>query len=363
MHKKFYEQLSNIADVKLVAKLKNEKIGFPFDNDIRIFIPDLHMISKSRQEKYRYECYTNYYEDASDLLPQFINFLLKFKTDNQDKKVVVYQLGDFLDPWRETSKPWKENPEHLSQIIQYMLESNKEVYDVLVDDALNTQFVLGNHDFDLHRDPNLFSKWRFLRYYIVDDSDTPIGGIFHGDLFSWVERVCPDWVQQFFVYNFSPKESDKKLKKKVEKKIRKTHPKNPLSEKYKEDKSQKEPSALEELANPLDFYEDEWNIKREGEATKKDLRYLKEAKSCFNEVNKETDYKLRLAFIGHTHNARIAVDDREDDFFVLVDCGAWVKKFEGKVKEEGTEREIREKNAQVGVLSENEVRIYQLSPK
>lgn len=363
MHKEFFNQLSNIATVKVVAKLKNDRIGFPSADDIRIFIPDLHMFSKSRQEKYNYECHTNYNEDASDLLPKFVNFLLKFKTENQDKKVVVYQVGDFLDPWRETSKPWKTNPVELSQVTQHIIESNKDVYDVLVDDALNTQFVLGNHDFDLHRDPNLFAKWRFLRFYITDDTDTPIGGVFHGDLFSWVERICPDWIKQFFVYNFSPKDSEKKIKKRVQKQIRKTHPKHPFTEKYKEVRSQIEPSVFGELASSPDQIGDEWNVKREGDASKGDLRYLKESKRCFLEVNETENYKLRIAFIGHTHNARIAVDDGGDDFFALVDCGGWIKKYKGKVMEGGTEKVISEKNAQVGVLSENEARIYQLSPK
>ena len=66
--------------------------------------------------------------------------------------------------------------------------------------------------------------------------------------------------------------------------------------------------------------------------------------------------------IGHTHHARIVVDERSEKdggskrgFFALVDCGAWLEEgnLAGKIVH----------NAQIGVLYDNDVRIYQLSPK
>ena len=79
-------------------------------------------------------------------------------------------------------------------------------------------------------------------------------------------------------------------------------------------------------------------------------------------VNKKTGYQLGLAIIGHTHDARIAVDDtNKDKPFILLDCGAWVKKSKALVKE-GTDYVEKEVfNAQIGVLCNNDARIYQLS--
>lgn len=66
--------------------------------------------------------------------------------------------------------------------------------------------------------------------------------------------------------------------------------------------------------------------------------------------------------IGHIHHARILVDERTENdggsktgFFALVDCGAWME--EGELDGEIV------RNAQIGALYDNDVRIYQLSPK
>jgi len=46
MHKKFLDGLRNIAGVKLVAKYKSDNIAFPFNDKMKVFIPDLHLFSK-----------------------------------------------------------------------------------------------------------------------------------------------------------------------------------------------------------------------------------------------------------------------------------------------------------------------------
>ena len=65
---------------------------------------------------------------------------------------------------------------------------------------------------------------------------------------------------------------------------------------------------------------------------------------------------------GHTHFARIVVDDRsqtlggaKSGFFALVDCGAWIEEcsLDGEIVP----------NAQIGIMYNNDIRIYQLSPK
>ncbi len=362
MHKEFLDKLSHIASVKLVAKLKDENIDLPYPGEMRVFIPDLHMFSKFRQQQFRYKSHTNYNADEDDLLPQLARFLLQFKTENSDKKVLVYQLGDFLDPWRETQKPWKLHQDEWPGIIQQMITSNAAVWEPLLDDSLHTNFLLGNHDYDLHHIPPFYDRWRYLRFYINDESGTPVAGLFHGDLFMWGERI-PDCIKQFFVYNFSPRERTKKFEKNLDKEIKKTHMKKGEYVNYEEYNEAKVLFPLGQLADTSEVDEDEWNIKRKGEASGKEIQHLGKAKKLFARVNRETGYKLRMAIIGHTHRARIAVDDEGDDRFILVDCGAWVNESKIQVKKEGNWEETVEPNAQIGVLSTNEVRIYQLSPK
>jgi hypothetical protein len=67
---------------------------------------------------------------------------------------------------------------------------------------------------------------------------------------------------------------------------------------------------------------------------------------------------VRVAFIGHTHHPRIAVDETGGGFFALVDCGAWIENCRFQAGYE----QITMGNAQVGVLHRNDVRVYQLSP-
>jgi len=58
------------------------------------------------------------------------------------------------------------------------------------------------------------------------------------------------------------------------------------------------------------------------------------------------------------------VSDDNDDFFVLADFGCWIKKCKAKYINENNETiDIDERSAHVGVLSDNEIRIYQLQPR
>lgn len=374
MHDKFLEQLGQVANIHLLARLKDERIGYPFPNDLRVFIPDLHIISPFRQEEFGYKYSTNYIAHEDDLLPGMVKELIKFKKKviaenegihDQDKKktVEVYQLGDFLDLWRETNKPWRTKPSEWRGYVNRIIESNLPTYKAFLDEILHTNFILGNHDFDLHRIPDFSDRWRFLIHFLVDRQEVPVGGIVHGDIFSWVERL-PDPVQKFFVYFFSPQ-----LPKKIRKQMVKTHIKGKflIFKKFKDYRDhimQKEAPKFDEfpLNNGLPPG-NEWNVKRKGQGSKEELKYLNEAKKYFSQINQKNDFNLRMIVIGHTHFARIAVDDDNGQFFALVDCGDWVKFHVARVKENGIVNELPMLNAQIGVLCDNDVRIYQLSPK
>ena len=374
MHDEFLEQLSQIADIYLVARLKDDRIGYPFPNDLRVFIPDLHIISQFRQQEFGYKYNTNHNAHDTDLLPSMVKELIKFKKkvidenkniDDQDKKKAfeVYQMGDFLDLWRETTKPWRTKPDEWRGYVNRIVESNAALYDAFLDETLHTNFILGNHDFDLHRIPDFSHRWRFMVHYLVNKEDVPTAGILHGDIFSWVERL-PDAVQQFFTHHFSPQIPEEIRKQMVNSHIKGKFLIFKTYKKYRDYIVQKEAPEFHEfpLTNGLPPG-NEWNVKRSGQGSKKELKYLDEAKKYFSGLNQEHGFNLRMIVIGHTHYARIAVDDEDGQFFVLVDCGDWVKFHIAKIKENGTEKDIQMVNAQIGVLCNNDVRIYQLSPK
>jgi UDP-2,3-diacylglucosamine pyrophosphatase LpxH len=63
--------------------------------------------------------------------------------------------------------------------------------------------------------------------------------------------------------------------------------------------------------------------------------------------------------LAHTHHPRIAIDERGSEFFSVIDCGGWITKAQAII--EGDKKTFR--NAQIGVLHNNDARIYQLFPK
>ena len=101
-----------------------------------------------------------------------------------------------------------------------------------------------------------------------------------------------------------------------------------------------------------------WNVQQEGAAPSQNLMFLDAAhKSCLK-ANNDYEMNLKVAVIGHTHHARIAVRETADgDLFTLIDCGAWIENCIADGASKPTP------NAQIAALSGNEARIYQLEPK
>jgi hypothetical protein len=46
MHDRLLDALMSIANVRLVSSLRDERLGFPDPKDLRVFIPDLHLITE-----------------------------------------------------------------------------------------------------------------------------------------------------------------------------------------------------------------------------------------------------------------------------------------------------------------------------
>jgi UDP-2,3-diacylglucosamine pyrophosphatase LpxH len=68
-------------------------------------------------------------------------------------------------------------------------------------------------------------------------------------------------------------------------------------------------------------------------------------------------HRISVAVIGHTHRPRIVYGARQDgSLFVLMDCGSWRG---GKKLSKRMPQAVL--NAQVGVIAENDLRIYQLT--
>ncbi|MCP5102841.1 MAG: hypothetical protein GY950_05665, partial [bacterium] len=201
MHEKFLERLMRVADVYLLARLKDDRLRYAHPHDMRIFIPDLHMIGKNREALYKYT--TNY----PDLLKRVVQEIKEFKTDpaNRDKTTAVYQLGDFLDLWRQVPSYWSitDFTRKWEAGVQQILDDKADIINLFRDPDVKANFLLGNHDFDLH---NLagFVDWNLKYYFPIDPLDGPSVITLHGDLFSFFERKIPDPLQYLVVYLLGP---------------------------------------------------------------------------------------------------------------------------------------------------------------
>ena len=98
MHDRLLTALAKVAQVSLVAALRDDRLGFPDTKDLRVFIPDLHLISAQRLATGGFRFSTNY----ESLLGAVLGTLKNLKgAAAADERVVVTHLGDILDLWRE----------------------------------------------------------------------------------------------------------------------------------------------------------------------------------------------------------------------------------------------------------------------
>ncbi|MCP5050510.1 MAG: hypothetical protein GY940_25320 [bacterium] len=360
MHQQFLNDLMKAADVYLVSRLRDERLNYPANHDFRIFLPDFHLIGKERDKKYNFT--TNHTELLEKVLETMINFKLDVEKDN--RYVTVYHLGDFMDLWREIPSTFTPEgaTDQLKDGVQRIIENHSRLYALLKGNDLNTHFLLGNHDFDLHLIPE-FSGSELYYYFPSFSPDGPSAFALHGDVFSCFERTMPDNLAKLGVYIFGPG-ADVATEKLGEfrKESVKMHQGNDYSN-YIQLRESLDLKKLIKFSGNLSQPDTvstippgQFNIKRVGhpDSTDDELSYIEESRRFAAKVNEKHQWDMRLAVIGHTHRARIAVDET-DGFFALMDCGSWIENCTGSGK--------KMRNAQIGVLFDNEARVYQLQPK
>jgi len=345
MHDRLLAALQSVARVRLVASLRDERLGFANAKDMRIFIPDVHLISERRRIQGAFRYSTNH----TDLLTSVILALNQMRSGAADDEAIeIYQLGDFLDLWREA-----DGADNQVDVASPIKDDHEDLVTALMDRKLRTRFLLGNHDFDLYRWPD-YTAWE-RRYYLPDAADAaPSVVLLHGDIFDWVESL-PDAVQNVFVYLFAPNvaATDHRLGEMINL-IRQSHG----DRKYRTYIQAQQPSTIGTVRESVaDEVPARWNVQMPGSAPAQNLLYLDSAYECCKRANEQYQMNLRVAVIGHTHHARIAVRETDDgNLFTLIDCGAWI---ENCIADGETSASP---NAQIAALSGNEARIYQLEP-
>lgn len=326
LHAEFLEQLQQAAaKVRLVASLCDPRLEFGAEDDLRIFIPDLHLVSRATRARYRYG--TN----DQNLLADVLERVARMKARG-GRTIATYQVGDFLDLWRE-----EPIASLRTDAATRIVADHPELMHALFSPALKARFLLGNHDVDLSAWPN-FTAWERRYFLPARGNPRATGMALHGDVFDWVEML-PDAFNRFFVYFFSPfaGPADHDLKD-VKRVIQRQNAALDFTQRIC---GTAEFGVLRETADPGTTH----NLG--------DHPFLNRAHEVALEARRRYALDLRFMVIGHTHQARIAVYERGDDFFALIDCGAWV---ENGRDQSGTSFP----NRQIVALSANEARIYQL---
>jgi len=341
MHDKLLNSLQAVADVSLVAGVADQRLGYPDKDHLRVFIPDLHLISDARQKQGHFRFVTNHEKLLTHLLGALRKLRLATKAP---EKLSVLQLGDVLDLWREVPfiRPTSDTPARIAN-------DHADLMNALRDPDLNATILFGNHDFELY---HWASYDRNVRHIFIPH-DNPQVMIVHGDVFDWLERL-PDWIQDIAVYLFAPnvQPTTYALDKMHEATVRTTP--NPTYVDYIKCRA---PAPVGTVASLSDqqLPRFPFNVQQAGTPGAQ-VELYETAVKAMKYVQKEHNLDVRTVVIGHTHHARIVMREENQHLFTLIDCGAWIEKC---VNDAG----VVESSAQIGVLCGNEARIYQLRPR
>ena len=336
LHADLLGRLQAIARVQLVARLQDDRLNFPGANELHVFIPDIHLITAARRVEGGYQYGTNH----PVLLEAVVKSLRALKLASAPAgEVVVYQIGDLFDLWRQV-----DGLDPNANAASAIQNDQASLLAALRDPDLNAQFLLGNHDYDLYRFPN-FDAWQ--RSFVL----APSVMLLHGDIFDWVEKLPAELKNLvLFLFTASHPAGTADLEK-----LRPLNNKQRGGRKFRDFIQNQAPAPTGKWRETSDDG-GSWNVQVEGTAPKEMLLYLDEARQKCGEANRQFGSALNMAVIGHTHQARIAVHDTEDEFFTLMDCGAWIENC--STADDPTPRP----NAQIAALGANEARIYQLAP-
>lgn len=323
-------------EVHIVARYATPHLELP-GGRAHLFLPDFHLLNDEDALAYP----NNGFVQDEDLL-QLLKRLARLKKNNP-AMLLVWHLGDLFDIWRArgglgpAAEVDKIRADHGTIIDRLRLGPPTGV---------RALFMAGNHDFELFN----LTEWQAARWRIIENEDRDAGDVLvlHGDIFSWIERL-PDeiaaravrfarWTSSGEHDLFNDQETVASLNRELPLGDR------PLGE-----------NKASLTSQPLDAADLDINVinGETGHPNAKNKKFYKGAKALATAM-RERGHNIRVVVIGHTHFARIVKGEIEGKPFVLMDCGSWIGSCR-LAPEQPFQR-----CAQVGVLAQNELRLYQL---
>ena len=84
------------GEIRLLGRVSDPVIGNPSEREVFLFIPDLHVLSPHRRERFKY----GFNHSESGLLAKLLERIATLRNaweENRNTKLVTVQLGDFFD--------------------------------------------------------------------------------------------------------------------------------------------------------------------------------------------------------------------------------------------------------------------------
>ena len=307
MHDTLLETLRSVARRESrCASFQDNRLSFPKDSDLRVFVPDLHLVSAKARKRYSYG--TN----LTDLLTSIARALRALRAQKSDAEdLAIYQIGRIL--LRSLARKLAPTRIPMTPLTSKMATPAwSRLYCIRISRPASSWATTTSA---FRSGPPTAPGIADL-YLPFDGTPTVI--LLHGDAFDWVETF-PDEVNSFFVSSFGPLASanDYGLDE-----MRKLANKSHRNRKYKN--SIQQPNAaplLNAMANTAGALPaSPFNVHEGGH------EFLNAAADTCAKASREYSLDLRLAVIGHTHHARLATRTGPNgELFTLMDCGAWIE--------------------------------------
>ena len=331
--------------IKLINRYRDGGLGLASRWTL-VFLPDMHLLNDADANSY-----PKYHFERN---PQGVNLETTLRAlatlrAQRPGELLVYQLGDLFDVWRSRTGATEKLK------VDAIAGAYSSVVDLLRSSppaGVKARLIAGNHDYVIHHLPD----WQAVRFELISAS-VPGGGdvlVVHGDVFDWAEQAAPDDFQAWAVRLASDHDGG-------------THQFDLSDEIAATVANKKLSTADEALGFGLTQYQDHGLLGTIADiaAIGADLvsvnigvdastRFFRQAATAARAL-KEHGHDVRVVVIGHTHSARMIYGNRGDgQRMVLMDCGAWF----GKCKFGANGPELWAQ--QIGVLTDNDLRIYQL---
>ena len=345
------------GEIRLLGRVSDHVIGNPSEREVFFLVPDLHLLSPERRQRFNY----GFNHSESRLLARLLERIATLRNSweaSQNRKLVTIQLGDFFDLWREfpgSAKP-AEIPDDACGDLRDILYRGIDRGGT----CLKATMLLGNHD-TKRSDPLKEIPFRYKFFNRPQDERPFLFGT-HGDGFDILETALPDPIEEFAVYFIGPfVEPNKYPVMEWSKKaagINKSI--GELEEAITDPEHNLEASGgaiqvTPEKSLPSFVCQE---IRSPGETDNPYFQKLYRSLDMAREKNLPGQH-VRVVTMGHTHNASLILCRPSGERpMLLMDVGAWIENCTYPLAESGAV--VREPSAQLGVIHGNDARIYQI---